>query len=259
VSPEERDDLDRALAAGLGALVPDVDGADATLEALRPRMRRARTRRRVARVSSVAVALVLLGAVAAFAAPHDYFRSHVSVASHEHGGPGPQPPHAKTTTSIARVVVPPHVTSTTVAPAPGVSTTTITVPLFVPPAGGVTPTTIDATRNPSGNTGNDHGGNGGGDQGGPGGSGGESTTTTPPTTVPTGDQTFNSAGGGVTVNFDGSALTLVGYHAAAGYTSRVDSQQPDDIEVRFVNGEKTWGIQVQVENGHVIHQIFSDD
>ena len=258
MSPEERDDLDRALAAGLGALVPDVDGADATLEALRPRMRRARTQRRVARASSAVVALVLLGAVAAFAVPHSYFRSHVSVASHEHGGSGLQPPHAKTTTSIARVVVPPHATSTTVTPIHGVSTTTITVPLVVPPQHGATPTTIDVTHNPSGSSGNDHGG-GGGDHGGSGGSGGESTTTTPPTTVPSGDQTFDSAGGSLTVSFDGSALTLVGSHAAAGYTAHVDSQQPDDIEIRFVKGEMTWRIQVQVENGQVIHQIFSDD
>ncbi len=258
MSPEERDDLDRALAAGLGSLVPDVDGAEATLEELRPRMRQARTRHRAARMSSVAVALVLLGAVAAFAAPHSYFRSHVSVASHEKGGAGLQPPYGKTTTSIGRVVVPPHGTSTTVAPAPGVSTTTITVPSVVPPAHDSTPTTVDSTRNPSGNPGTD-GGSGGGDHGGSG-SGGESSTSTLPPGVPaTGEQTFTSAGGSVTVNFDGSALTLVSYHANAGYTTQVDNQQPDDIEIVFTSGDQAWRIRVQVNNGQVTYQISPDE
>ena len=205
------------------------------------------------RASSAVVALVALLAVGAYAAPQHYFRSHVAVSSpgHDGKGLGSHPPRPKTTTSIKAIDVNPHATTTTVAPGNGASTTTITVPTIVPPGRGSTPTTVDSHQSKgSGDN------NGVGDHG---GSGGETTTTTPSTTVPSGDRTFTSAGGSVTIHYDGRALTLVSYHAASGYHAQVDSQKADDIEVQFRSSEQSWRIRIRIENGQVTPEISHDD
>ena len=59
MSPDPFDDIDRALAGGLSALAPEVDGGDETLARLRPRFQRARSRNRVMKVGGTLVALVV--------------------------------------------------------------------------------------------------------------------------------------------------------------------------------------------------------
>jgi hypothetical protein len=142
--------------------------------------------------------------------------------------------------------------TTTVVP-DHAATTTVPLPGFVPPPS--TPVTLQPSpgnRGGSASFGDGHGSDG---------TGSEPTTTSPPppTTVPLGNQTFNSGGGSLTVFFDGSTLTLVSDTPASGYTAKINSQQPDDVEVEFRNAQGTWTIQVQVDNGQLTHQIFHDE
>ena len=251
MSDDPFDEVDRALAHGLSALAPEVEAGDETLAALRPRFRRARTRRRAAQVGASLVALAVVGSVALLAAP-DSQRSHVQVSATPSSG------HSTTTKSSTSV-------STTTRP--GVSR---------PP----TPTTAGhssgrsgpsdssssrgrssspATAVPATAPNGDHRGPGpsgagsGGDRGHEG-SGPQSTT------VPRAPEVhaYGSAGGTVTVRLARGQLQLLDASAAGGYRASVENAQPDDIEVRFdsAQGQARWQIRVRVDHdGQLTHEV----
>jgi cytoskeletal protein RodZ len=248
VSDDSFDEIDRALAHGLSALAPEVDGGDETLDALRPRFRRARTRRRAAGIGVSLVALVAIGSVALLAAP-DSERSHVQVS----GSPSTRG-HSSTTRSSASVSTttrpgstPPPSSPTTSGHSSGPSGASN--PLN--PSGGPSPSpgTVPGTV-PNGDRGGP-GLSGGGDNSG-GGSGPQSTTVPPTSEV----QTYRSAGGTVTVRFAHGQLQLLGESAATGYQATIGSDQPDDIDVRFDGAQGRWRIRVRVDHdGHLTHEV----
>ena len=245
MTDEPFDDVDRALAHGLSALAPEVDG-DETLAALRPRFRRARTRRRAARIGATFVALAVVGTAAALVAPSTK-RSHVQVLA---------PPSTRGTTGTTKSST--SVTTTTrpgSSPSPTTPTTVSTPNASTPnPSGGPSRATTNPTV-PGGTVPDDgHGGgrgpSGGGDDAGPG-----STTTVPSASEL---HTYTSPGGRVTVRFSHGRLQLLRTSAADGYQASVPSRDPFDVEVRFDrsgdHGE--WRIRVQVDHdGHLSPEI----
>jgi hypothetical protein len=255
VSDESFDEIDRALAHGLSALAPEVDGADETLSALRPRFRRARTRRRAAGVGAAFVALAGIGSVALLAAP-DSQRSHVQISA-----PPSTRGHSPTTRSSTSV-------STTIRPGsspPPISPTPTTAGHSSGPSGPSSPSNPSRGPSPSPKTvpatvpNGDHGGSGpsGGGRGGDNGHGGSGPEST---TVPAAPEvhTYRSAGGSVTVRFARGQLQLLGYSAAGGYQASVQNEQPDDIEVRFdsAQGQSRWRIRVRVDHdGQLTYEV----
>ena len=97
----------------------------------------------------------------------------------------------------------------------------------------------------------------------------ETTLDTPPTspestppTAPTSTsapgpgrttETYSSAGGSITVGWDGSTLSLEDVSAAVGFESDVEDERPDRIRVRFEDGEGgDFRIEIRIENGEVV-------
>jgi hypothetical protein len=225
---DERDDLDRALAAGLSDLAPVEPDATATLRALRPGMSRARTRHRIMQGSAIAAVVLALGVGVALASP-DTNRTQVKVTN---------PPTTESNENQSRQ------TSTT---APGESTTAPASQTTIPDAQhflpGIPPNTAASTpptsrhENTTPNTG--------------------PAATTPSTNPPAQQRTYSSTGGSVTVRFANGKLTLVSYVAAAGYSPTVHQNKPDDVEVRFrKNGDSAeTRVRVRVVNGRLVSEI----
>jgi hypothetical protein len=212
MSPEPRDELDRALAAGLGGLAPDGDDPDVALSSMRPRLRRARNRRRMVRASTMLGGFVMMGSVAfALTGPQ---QEKVRVQAPSTTRPAP-----------ARATSPTRVSATT---APRSSTPSTTVTAAPPPAarptvpvgGGAPPTSAPAPD--------------------------EATTTTIQSEL----RTYSSDGGTITVRYSHGNLTLVSYRAAPGYTAEVHSTDPQDVEVRF-SGPDEHRIRIRAEEGHL--------
>jgi cytoskeletal protein RodZ len=239
VSDHFDDPRDEALARGLGALAPsefDFD-ADRTLGSMRPALQRARARRRLAVSTSVLGAIVVLGAGAVVV--QDQSQSHVKIE-------GP------TQTSVStpgtnRTTTSPRVTTTTPSsPTPTPTTTpaahTGTTRNVSGVVGGTPGTTPSSTPN-SGSTPGDQGGGRRGDN--------KSTTTlAAPST-----RTYSSPGGRTAIRFANGTLTLVSYTASAGYMPEVQTNKPDDIEVRFSSDTADWRIRVRVQDGRVQSEI----
>jgi len=221
MTEEPRDELDRALGRGLSGLASGVD-ADAALTALRPHLRRARTRRRVAQATAgvVALAAVISVAGAITASHNDRVRlASATTTTRAH----------RTTTSMA------HTTTTTAAPSPSTSVTPTTRPLSSSPTTAPPVSTPGTTETPTSVP---------------------TTVSTPTTTSAPGLHTYRSEGGTLTVRFEHGSLSLVSYHANAGYTAELHTNQPDEIEVRFyVGAEEVSRLGVRVENG----QLVTDD
>ena len=217
---EPRDELDRALADGLGALAAPGPDADPALASLRPRLRRARTRHRVAQVSLVAAALLVVVSVAAVAANNGTNKDSVSIVAPTTGDS--TPPDSR-----------PRISTTTV---PGTTTTIDGVPGRTPettpgtnPAGGPAATTPDATAPP----------------------------TNPPPVAPEREQhTYTASGGSLTVRFADGRLSIVAYNGADGYASEVVKNEADEVEVRFSRGSgQDSRIRVRVVDGNLQPEI----
>jgi hypothetical protein len=198
---------------------PDVD-PDVVLDQLRPRFQRARARRRAAITGAAAiVAVVVLAASLALGSSS--------------GGDGSvrTPPATKPDRTAPTVVTP--------VPQPTVTTT-----------GGAGSTDGTAATAPSAPT----GGNG---TEGTGSSGNGGAIPPAPTTAPRVAQTpsYSSAGGSITVNFDGTSVSLVSNSPAAGFTAAVHDNGPTRVEVRFSNGQTEWRIRVDVVNGQLQPEI----
>ena len=233
------DPRDETLARGLSALAPsefDLD-ADQTLGSMRPALQRARMRRRLAVSTSVLGVLVVLGAGAVVV--KDQSPSHVNIQ----GPSGSTVSTTKTATSTSRAstTTRPRPTTPTTTPADHTSTSQNGGGVI----GGTRPTTPNSVPNSTPNS-TPTSGTRPGDHGG-----------TTPTTVaaPPSTKTYASTGGKATIRFANGKLTLVSYTAAAGYTPEVHTNKPDDIEVRFSNGNAESRIRVRVQDGQVEPEI----
>jgi hypothetical protein len=79
--------------------------------------------------------------------------------------------------------------------------------------------------------------------------------TTPTTSVPgtpPGTETYSSAGGSITVQWDGVALDLQTTTPAAGFEAEVEDDRPDRVRVRFRGAGGDVRIELRVEDGRVV-------
>lgn len=78
-----------------------------------------------------------------------------------------------------------------------------------------------------------------------------------PATPPFSGRTYSSAGGSITVSWNGQALSLDGTSPAPGFTASIEDQGSDRIRVRF-DGPQRWQIEVRADsNGVVTSSITS--
>jgi hypothetical protein len=217
---DERDDLDRALSAGLADLAPAEPDAASALASMRPRLQRARTRHRVLQGSAVAAVVLVLGVGVALASPSDK-RAQVQVTN---------PPTTQDPADRSRG------TSTTLPDSTTLPAST-TVPSSSLGVGGsqggpdaTTPNTTPVTTPVT------------------------SPATTPSPTAapdPGSNHTYSYNGGRVVVRFQNGNVSLVSYTPAAGYTAIVHANKPDDVEVRFRKDDTETRVRVRVVDGRL--------
>ena len=75
------------------------------------------------------------------------------------------------------------------------------------------------------------------------------TTVAPPEPV---TQTYSSAGGSITVGWDGVALSGLDVTPAAGFDHEVEDERPDRIRVRFQGPGGDFRIEIRVQDGQVV-------
>lgn len=122
--------------------------------------------------------------------------------------------------------------TTTPAPSTTVGTTNVTVPSTGP--GSTEPTPTDPTNTTP-----------------------EVTSTTVPTTptgTPAGEYRYPSTGGAITVNWDGTEMTLGLIEPSSGYTYEIEDERSDRIRVRF-RGDDDSRIECRLENGRLVVEI----
>jgi cytoskeletal protein RodZ len=223
MTDEPRDDLDITLARGLTSIAPSIGDTDATLESIRPRFRRARARRRARLAGSLAavVAAAVVGTAALTQHPdHDRVRvqGHGTTTSQTSGTARPAPTTTRpstSTTSASHASTP----TTHAHPTPALGTAPATTPNTVP-------------RAP------------------------QASTPSPTTTTPAPrTKTYATTGGSVTVRIQGTSVTLVSSSPSAGFTQDVRSAGPDEVEVRFSNGQHESRVRVRFENGQLQEDI----
>jgi hypothetical protein len=241
MSRDSFDDIDRALASGLSALAPEVAGADEALASLRPQFQRARSRNRAMKVAGAVAVLVLIGSVAALAAPSSR-HAHVEVAAPPTTAPTPtsKPPRTTTTSSSTTTSVAP-VTTTTIPS--GLAAGTLPRHHFIPPPAPVVtvPQTTPATA-PS--------------QGPSGGNGSSHPTTTTTNTVPAPPvYTYRSPGGHIKVQFSHGKLTLLGVFPANTYGVMDQREDPTFISISFSSDHGGWRIRVFLVKGQPVDDV----
>jgi hypothetical protein len=220
MTDERRDDLDVTLARGLTSIAPAVGNTDAALESIRPRLRRARARRR-ARLASLLAAVVATGVVGTAALSqqpdHDRVRvqGHGTTTSHTSGTTHPAPtttrPTTRTTTHTS--------TPTTQHSTPAFGTTPATSPnATIPVARPSPPQTTAASPAPR-------------------------------------TKAYATSGGTVVVRIQDTRVTLVSSSPATGYAQDVRSAGPDEVEVRFSNGQHESRVRVLFENGQLREDV----
>jgi hypothetical protein len=209
------DALDDELSRRFGAGAPSAADPDAVLDAMRPRLEQARTRRRVSFASAIAgIAAVVV--VLAF------------VLGGGDGGESVRTPPASNDPRPTTPSTPP-----TSAPTGG-SGTPDTTPATVDDRGddstvATTPTVPDTT--PVTNA---------------------PPAISPP--APT-EQGFTSAGGSILVRLSNGEASLVSSSPAAGYSAETHDNGPTRVEVRFSNGQTEWRIRVDVVDGQLVSEV----
>ena len=213
------DPIDSELRRRFDAASPRTPGdPDAVLDDLRPQLRRARTRHRAA-LGGMAAGAVALIAVAGFALT---------------GG-----------SSNPNVHTPPASHSS--IPEPDVSTPTVP---SMPDAG-----VLKESGTNGGGSRNDGASPGGTGSSESSGSTGDSGSDATPTTVAaSGQSSYSSAGGSITVQFSGGQVSLVSATPNAGLTDEVHDDGPDRVEVRFFDGsdQEVSRIRVEVMDGALV-------
>ncbi len=236
MSRDDFDDVDRALADGLGGLAPVGPNGDDVLESVRPRLRRARTRARAARAGGTLIALLVVGSVAVFAAPHSG-HVHVTVGS------------GSTAPGSTRRIGGSSTSTSTTAPAPGVHAPTPSTTRAPARNGTTGPGAAPATTPGAAGRGGGPGPSGAGR-----GNDGPATTPAPSRASPDAStRTYQATGGSIRVRLAGNAPTLDTVSPAAGYDYTVHDNGPTRVEVRFTRaGREVSRIDVEVEVGHLV-------
>ena len=213
------DELRRRFASGATG---DAD-PDAVLDAMRPRLQRARTRRRASiagALGGAAVVVVVVLFVLGAGGGGNTGSVHTPPATHS---PVRTLPTAPTTGPSGGSATPDSV------PAPiddhGVDAA----------SGATTPTTPEAP--------------------------GDATATsvppalTPPANEPPSDTSYSSDGGSIVVRLADGALSLVSSAPAPGFSADVHDDGATRVEVRFSNGSTEWRIRVDLVNGQPVPEV----
>ena len=217
------DPVDRELQRRFDLAAHGYDDPDVVLDALRPGMRRAQARRRVAMggITAGVLAVVAVGVLSVSGSSSQSV--HTPPAGH----------------SSDRV---PTATSTTQAP------------------DAATPGSTDdhsGTDSGAGSSSSSSSGTSGGAGSTPAatspGDGGTATPTPPAATTTT--YTSGVEGGSITVSFANGVVSLVTSTPTAGYTASLHDNGPSRVEVRFNNGSGEWRIRVDVVNGALVPEI----
>ena len=209
------DPVDDELSRRFGAGAPVNSDPDVVLDAMRPRLQQARTRRRASFASAIAgVAVVVV--VLAFVLGS--------------GGGGDGSVRTPPASNAPRLTVP---TVPTAAPSGG-SATPDTVPSTVDDHGDdsatvTTPTVPETT--PVTNA---------------------PPAISPPAPV---DRSYSSAGGSIVVRLLDGQASLVSSSPSPGFSAEVSDNGPTRVEVRFSNGQTEWRIRVDVVNGELVPDI----
>jgi hypothetical protein len=204
------DAFDEELSRRFGEGAPADADPDVVLDAMRPRLQQARTRRRASFASAIAGVAVFV-VVLAFV-----------LGGGGGGGGSVRTPPASNSPGTT---TPTPSTPSTTAPAGG-SATPDTVPDGEHEhAAATTPSVPDATPPTT------------------------PAETTPPIESTILQKWVPSDGGSITYDFVDGRISLTGVTAAPGYTSQVQDNSPTRIEVRFSNGQTEWRIRVDVDNG----------
>lgn len=82
-----------------------------------------------------------------------------------------------------------------------------------------------------------------------------STTAEPTPNDPPFTQQYNSTGGSITVNWNGSALSLVSTAPNSGFEAEIEDQAADRIRVRFRSDNDDARIDVRARDGQVEHTV----
>lgn len=138
-------------------------------------------------------------------------------------------PQTSVTTAPANVTPGPTTTAPSAIPPPPTASTTVTTSAPVAPGTTVPPTSPPTTTTTPTPT---------------------TTTTVAPGPEPV-TQTYSSAGGSISVRWDGVALSNLQVTPAAGFTYEVEDERPDRMRVRF-QGDGDFRIEIRVEDGQVV-------
>jgi hypothetical protein len=224
MTDDPRDELDRALGARLNAMAPADDDATAVLEEMRPGLRRARTRHRVARASA---ALAVLAVVVSLVAV-------VSSGSIRHGKVAVQTSPTTSKPAIAPKPKPPTVHPVTTTTQPTQPVPPITAPKAHGSVGPRPTTLVPANPTPGG--------------GGPSSPG--------PTSPPQANVLHYSAPGGtLDLTCSDGRLSLVKFSANPGWNGGMHDNSPQEMQVRFTRNSDDGGIS----NGSSDVRAFEDD
>ncbi len=68
-------------------------------------------------------------------------------------------------------------------------------------------------------------------------------------------KTYQSAGGSITVTWNGAALSLDAVSPSAGFEAEIDDQASDRVRVEFDNGDADWRIEVRFDDGAIRERI----
>jgi hypothetical protein len=212
------DDELRRRFADTGSPTSDPEGV---LDSMRPRLERARTRRRAALTGAVATLAVAVVAVSFALSGGGESSVHTPPASHS-TVPRPEPSVPST--------APGGVTTPTVDDHGGGTSAPVTPPVDTAPSTGA-----------------------------PGTVSGDGTAATPTAAPPVSEErAYSSAGGSIVVLLANGQVSLVSNTPAAGYGAEIHDNGPTRVEVRFNDGQTEWRIRVDVVNGQLSPEVTKD-
>jgi hypothetical protein len=214
-TPDPFDDELRRRFAGSASAGSD---PDVVLDAMRPQLARARTRRRASFASAIAGGAVIV----------------IALAFVLGGGGGSSSVHTPPATRGPVNTVPPAPAPTTAGVGGSVTPDTVASGSNGGGFFDVEPTTPAADDAPQTST---------------------PTEVTPPTQAVPADTPYSSEGGSIVVHFENGQVSLVSNSSAAGYSAEVHDNGPTRVEVRFNNGQVEWRIRVDVVNGQLVPEI----
>ncbi len=74
-----------------------------------------------------------------------------------------------------------------------------------------------------------------------------------------GQQTVQSNCGSITVTWTGANISLTATQPAAGFSPEIENAGPEEIKVKFDNGDAKCEIEAQIEAGTLVTEVENDD